>query len=212
MAVIPRQHFELQQTGRWDTLGMRGTNSNTYVFTGEGHVDQILPVPYGDIQNDTMTPFAHLTWSAVWLGIAADALSRARRFLRGKPDAVLSLARLADANAVLQQLKASVAVALRLYESLLASNGQAASMSVLTTMNNLKLSVSTGVVDIVQRALLICGIAGYRNDTPFSVGRHLRDALSAAVMVSNDRITMGMGKMLLVLNADSDLLTAGEVL
>ena len=70
--------------------------------------------------------------------------------------------------------------------------------------------MSTGVIDIIQRALLICGISGYRNDSPFSLGRHLRDAWSAALMVSNDRITTGMGKMLLVLNADADLLTAGE--
>ncbi len=206
LAVIPRQHFELTQTGTWDTLGMRGTGSNTYVFDAEGHVDQILPVPYGDVQNDTMTPYAHLTWAAVWLGIAADALSRARRYLRSKPDAAISQARLVDANAVLQQLKASVAAALQQYESLLASNGQAASMSLLMTMNNLKLSVSMGVIDIIQRALLICGISGYRNDSPFSLGRHLRDAWSAALMVSNDRITAGMGKMLLVLNANADLL------
>ena len=159
-----------------------------------------------------MTPFAHLTWSAVWLGIAADALSRARSFLRSKPNAALAQARLVEANAVLQHLKASVAAALRQYESLLASNGQAASMSLLMTMNNLKLSVSSGVIDIIQRAMLICGISGYRNDSPFSLGRHLRDAWSAALMVSNDRITAGMGKMLLVLNADADLLTAGETL
>ena len=211
LAVIPRGQFALQQTAKWDGLGMRGTGSNTYVFDAEGHIDQILPVPYGDIQNDTMTPFAHLTWSAVWLGIAADALSRARRFLRERPNAALSQARLVDATAMLQQLKANVAAGLRLYDALLASAGQAASMSFLMAMNNLKLSVSAGVVDIVQRVLLICGIAGYRNDSPFSVGRHLRDVSSAALMVSNDRITTGMGKMLLMLNTDADLLTPGEL-
>ena len=51
-------------------------------------------------------------------------------------------------------------------------------------MNNLKISVSDGVVQVIQQALMICGIAGYRNDSPYSVGRHLRDALSAALMVS----------------------------
>ena len=33
-----------------------------------------------------------------------------------------------------------------------------------------------------------CGLAGYRNDGEFSVGRHLRDALSAPIMINNDRI------------------------
>jgi acyl-CoA dehydrogenase len=37
-------------------------------------------------------------------------------------------------------------------------------------------------------AMQACGIAGYRNDTEFSMGRHLRDILSSPIMISNDRI------------------------
>ena len=55
-------------------------------------------------------------------------------------------------------------------------------------MNNLKLSSSRLVIEIVGRAMLICGISGYRNDSKFSLGRHLRDAYGAALMVNNDRI------------------------
>jgi acyl-CoA dehydrogenase len=210
LAVIPRRQFVLTQTAKWDALGMRGTCSNTYLFRGEGRIDQVLPAPYGDIQNDTMTPFAHLTWSSVWLGIAVDALSRARLYLRGKPNATAAQARLVDATGRLQQMRADIAGALRLYEALLASSDRSASLSLLMVMNNLKLSVSAGVVHVVQQALMICGIAGYRNDSPFSVGRHLRDVLSAALMVSNDRIAAGMGKMLLVQRVDADLLTTGD--
>ena len=36
--------------------------------------------------------------------------------------------------------------------------------------------------------MLICGIAGYRNDSKYSLSRHLRDAYGAALMVNNDRI------------------------
>jgi acyl-CoA dehydrogenase len=211
LAVIPRDQFTLQITARWDSLGMRGTCSHTYVFRGEGSVNQILPPSYGEIQNNTMTPFAHLTWACVWLGIAVDALTRARRYLRGRPDATAlqssAYARLVDANATLQQLRANVLSGLRLYEALLASPDRTASLSFLTAMNNVKLSVSTGVVQIIQQALLICGIVGYRNGSEFSLGRHLRDAHSAALMVGNDRIIAGMGKMLLVQRMDTDLLS-----
>jgi acyl-CoA dehydrogenase len=209
LVVIPRRQFELTRTAGWDALGMRGTCSNTYLLRAEGHLDQILPTPYGDIQNDTMTPFAHLTWSSVWLGIAVDALSRARLYLRGKSN-TLAQSRLVEANARLQQMKADLTTALRLYEARLASQDHSASLSLLMVMNNLKLSVSTGVVHVIQQALMICGIAGYRNDSPYSVGRHLRDALSAALMVSNDRIAAGMGKLLLVQRIDADLPTTGE--
>jgi acyl-CoA dehydrogenase len=51
---------------------------------------------------------------------------------------------------------------------------------------------------VVNHALLICGIYGYKNDTDFSLGRHLRDAHSAAVMVSNDRILGHTASLLLV--------------
>jgi acyl-CoA dehydrogenase len=66
-------------------------------------------------------------------------------------------------------------------------------------MNNLKVSASQLVVDIVHRALLICGIQGYKNDSPFSLGRHLRDAHSAALMIGNDRILATNASLLLVL-------------
>ena len=47
---------------------------------------------------------------------------------------------------------------------------------------------SVQLVDIVSRAMIICGIAGYKNDSKLSLGRHLRDAYGASVMVNNDRI------------------------
>jgi acyl-CoA dehydrogenase len=40
----------------------------------------------------------------------------------------------------------------------------------------------------VQRAMIICGIQGFRNDSKLTLGRHLRDAIGAGVMVNNDRI------------------------
>ena len=54
-------------------------------------------------------------------------------------------------------------------------------------------------MDIVGRAMLICGISGYRNDSKFALGRHLRDAYGAALMVNNDRILGHNATMLLAL-------------
>jgi len=65
-------------------------------------------------------------------------------------------------------------------------------------MNNLKLSSSALVVDIVGRALHVCGIAGYREDSPYSLSRELRDAYGAALMVNNDRIYARTAQMLLI--------------
>ena len=40
----------------------------------------------------------------------------------------------------------------------------------------------------VTSAMRACGLSGYRNDTEFSLGRSLRDILSAPIMIHNDRI------------------------
>ena len=42
------------------------------------------------------------------------------------------------------------------------------------------------------------GIVGYKNDTPFSVGRHLRDSMSACLMVANERIHATDASLLLI--------------
>jgi acyl-CoA dehydrogenase len=65
-------------------------------------------------------------------------------------------------------------------------------------MNNLKVSASRLAPEIIGRALGVCGISGYRCDSPYSVGRHLRDALGAALMISNDRVLSANASMLLL--------------
>ena len=51
----------------------------------------------------------------------------------------------------------------------------------------------------VSHALQIIGILAYKNDTKFSLGRHYRDTLSGALMISNERIAAKSASMLLVL-------------
>jgi acyl-CoA dehydrogenase len=73
------------------------------------------------------------------------------------------------------------------------ANGQGdadglASFGFAIRVNNLKLTSSQLVVDIVGKAMIICGISGYKNDSKLSLCRQLRDAYGAALMVNNDRI------------------------
>jgi acyl-CoA dehydrogenase len=51
---------------------------------------------------------------------------------------------------------------------------------------------------IVHHALQVVGIGGYKNDSKYSIGRNYRDALSGALMISNDRIFSKTASMLLV--------------
>ena len=71
-------------------------------------------------------------------------------------------------------------------------------MAFAIRMNNLKVSASRMAPAIIARALGVCGISGYRCDSRYSVGRHLRDALGAALMISNDRVLSANASMLLL--------------
>ena len=71
-------------------------------------------------------------------------------------------------------------------------------MARILRMNNLKIIASEETPRICLAALEICGIAGYRNDTPFSIGRLLRDALSGPLMIANERIHQTNAGLLLV--------------
>jgi acyl-CoA dehydrogenase len=65
-------------------------------------------------------------------------------------------------------------------------------------LNHLKIGASEAAPRIVHQALQVAGILGYKNDTPYSLGRHYRDVLSASLMISNSRIASKSASMLLV--------------
>ncbi|MBS0547168.1 MAG: acyl-CoA/acyl-ACP dehydrogenase [Proteobacteria bacterium] len=211
IVVVSQKDARFEALQGWDTLGMRGTCSNGFHLKAEGEVGQIMPVPYADISAQTMLPTSHLVWSALWLGIATDAVARARAFVRAEarkkqgatPPGAL---RLAEATGQLQLMKAGLVSALRQYEAALGSEDALSALPFAIAMNTLKITSSQMVVQIVGQALQVCGLAGYRNDSAFSLGRHLRDAHSAALMVNNDRILANTAQLVTAVRDDSGLL------
>jgi acyl-CoA dehydrogenase len=71
-------------------------------------------------------------------------------------------------------------------------------MSTILRFNNLKIAASEQAPRVCQGAMSVCGIVGYKNDTPFSIGRHLRDTMSASLMVANERIHQTNATLLLI--------------
>ncbi len=206
LVLLTQPDYTLEQTGHWDTFGMRGTCSPGFKLRASGRAEQIVPGTFADIAALSMVPYSHILWASAWTGLAKGAVAKTRAYLRAearrKPGVVPARAvALAEVQSTLQLMEHSVRAACAEYERLSAASEGA---EMLTTvgyalqMNNLKLSASQLVADIVTRCLGICGIAGYKNDTPYSLGRHLRDAHSAALMVSNSRILATNASLLLV--------------
>ncbi len=202
--MLRKGEYTAVPLSNWDTMGFRGTCSSGFTVTATGHVQQILPEAFSVILAQTMHPTAHIWWGALWCGIAMDAVNTARAFVRAEArktpgETPISAIRLGEVDQVLQQMRHNVATNARDYDELLDRNCPESleefGFSIRT--NNLKLSSSRLLVDIVGAAMLICGISGYRNDSKFSLARHLRDAYGAQLMVNNDRITKLNATMLL---------------
>jgi acyl-CoA dehydrogenase len=211
LTVFLKDQYTLERTIEWDTLGMRGTCSDGFLFKGEALAVQTLPKPFAEIAAQSMLATSHLLWSGVWYGIAADAVARAQAFVRAAarkspgvpPPGAL---RLAEVSSLLQMVKSNVVAGLKVYEEAKADADRLSSMAFAVAMNNVKIASSEMILPIINHAMLICGIMGYKNGTPYSLGRHLRDAHSAQLMISNDRILGNTSTMLLVHKQDTSLL------
>lgn len=205
VVVTRREQTELEPAGTWDPLGMRGTCSPGFVVRATCPSEQVLAAPFSDIMAQTMVPVTHLLWAHLWLGIATDAFDRARAFTRaaakrnagaaGTPSA--QAMRLSHVMSDLSLLRAEVGSAL---DEFLRDDDRERLMTMAAALrfNNLKVAASEQAPRVCQGALGVCGIVGFKNDTPFSVGRHLRDTMSASLMIANERIHQTNANLLLI--------------
>ncbi len=210
LVLVRKADRTLTQTGTWDTMGMRGTCSPGFKMTSSGPEEQVLPGSFADASAQTMVSYSHILWSAVWLGIASDAMARASACVRAEarktpgvvPPKATHLARLSSR---LQLLRNSVHGQAAEFDEIMS---RPTGMEELLTigwglkMNNIKVASSEMAPQLVHDALQIIGIAAYKNDSKLSVGRQYRDSLSAALMISNDRIFGKTASLLLVYKDD----------
>jgi acyl-CoA dehydrogenase len=203
MVLARKSGTTLERTAGWDALGFRGTCSCGFILDARGPLEHVLPGGYDEMSSRTMLPFSHILWASLWLGIATDAVNRARLYVRDAarktpgtvpPGAV----RLAEVVAILQMMRSGVEDATRVFEDSYDDADALSGIGFALRMNSLKVQSSDLVVDIVTRALTVCGISGYKTEGKYSVSRHLRDAYGAGIMINNDRILNASASMLLV--------------
>jgi acyl-CoA dehydrogenase len=184
---------------------MRGTCSPGFVVRARFAPEQVLPQPFSTVSAETMVPVSHLLWSHVWLGVATDAFDRARAFVRasakkapGEP--VPAALRLSHLMTQLSLLRGEVESALEEFERADATPNRErlGTMAAALRFNNLKIAASEQAPRVCQGAMNVCGIVGFKNDTPFSIGRQLRDTMSGALMIANERIHQTNAALLLV--------------
>ena len=185
---------------------MRGTCSPGFKVRSTLAEEQVLPGSFADSSAQTMVSYSHILWGGVWSGIAADAVSRASAYVRAearkKPGTVPQQAhRLAEVMVQMQTLRSNVSAMAVEFDAITArpdGMDQLLTIGWALKMNNCKVACSEMAPQIVHQALQIVGINGYKNDGKYTVGRNYRDSLSAALMISNDRIFAKTAPLLLV--------------
>ena len=197
-----KSDYTLTRLQGWDALGMRGTCSEGYTLKATASAEQIVPEPYENIHARTMVPFAHLLWGSVWTGIAAGATARAQAFVRNAmrhsgqlPPGAPQFTR---ALATLRTLRGMLATSLRNYERSMDDPQALAALDFQTMITLTKVEASELAAQTVMSAMRVCGLSGYRNDSEYSIGRHLRDVLSSPIMINNDRILANLATPVLM--------------
>ena len=193
LLAITRDDYTLERSLEWETLGMRGTCSAGFELKFNGSSEQIFPEGYDRIHAQTMTPVAHLCWSSAWAGIAAAAVERAQLFIRKAARGAggqlpPGAAHFTTAKMTLAKLRAVITANLDAYAAHEHDERALSSLDFQSSINLLKVEASELAVATVMSAMRACGLSGYRNDGDFSIGRLLRDVLSAPIMINNERI------------------------
>ncbi len=201
LVAVPADGYTLERRGTWDGMGLRGTDSCGFRLTAAGSAAQVLPDAFSIIASRTMLPLSHLLWSALWLGTAADVITRTKRFLKQefRRTHVLPAGahRLVDAVSIFLPLRSRCTELLARYERQFTEQSFGALLSDTAEINMLKVAVSEGSLAVARTCLVACGFQGYGNAGPFSLSRQLRDLEAGPLMVNNDRIDDNTAHMLL---------------
>ncbi|MFN8051614.1 MAG: acyl-CoA dehydrogenase family protein [Acidimicrobiales bacterium] len=194
--------YTLQQTSGWDTTGLRGTCSGGYLLVANERDDMILPKSWADIANHSVGASVILLNSA-WLGIAEAAAARAHAYVRadarrkiGVTPATAPL--LTELVVTLGEARSVMATTIARFEAALAAD-DLEDPGLMLVLRNLKLSSTTLAIEIVTKASLICGLAGYKRDSPYSMDRYMRDVLGGPLMAHNSRFLVDNTRLLLAM-------------
>jgi acyl-CoA dehydrogenase len=174
--------------------GMRGILNGPYGLTARFGPEAIFAEPYPAIAGRTMTPSIHVLWAAMWSGLAATALGKAKAYLAKQPAQgegaelmQVELSRLVNRHYVMNALVREAAAD---FDGAGAGKGPALDLAGTARVKRLKVVCSELLEEICLGALGVIGLPAYAEDGPFSLSEVLRDALSARVMISNNRLLL----------------------
>jgi alkylation response protein AidB-like acyl-CoA dehydrogenase len=187
---LPRDAEGITVKQTWDTMGMRGTESNDFsledVFVPADAVFHSYPVQHFDaVMLKTVWGWAMPSFGSVYLGIAAGAMEEARRQAKKRGS---------DASPQVQHAFAEMEILLETARAVLHRHaGEMASGEILTAIpvqQGMARAVLTkhvacnNAIQIVDRALDVVGGAGYYKRS--ALERMYRDVRAGTIMPYNN--------------------------
>jgi acyl-CoA dehydrogenase len=199
--ICRKPDFWLEQTSTWDAIGLRGTCSNGFRLLANVDPSMVNPVPFAVIASSGGIQAATILLSAAWVGLAEAAAAKAHAYVRAAARRSIgtvppAAGRLAEVAVEVQEARSMLTAAATRF-TLLEDSEEMESPGMIASVRNVKVATSELAVRIATASLEICGIAGFKRDTPFSLDRQIRDAHGAVVMVSNERYLRANAEMLL---------------
>ncbi|MFC8426341.1 acyl-CoA dehydrogenase family protein [Streptomyces sp. NPDC057236] len=207
LVYADRDRLEVEVSGDWNPLGMRGTHSVALRLKGTVPAHSVVGErgAFQRVAVGAFIPLGHIGWAACWLGAARQALSELLTVFRspGRPSSTdlksdLVTERLARIRIDLETVSAYLRQCVEEVSRHRAGGDELTGTSVQIHLNTLKVLASELTYRAADRCVALAGLGlGYRADSPVPLERHLRDLRSAALNYSNDRLLTATGTLCL---------------
>jgi hypothetical protein len=199
--MIPSDRKGIEIIEDWDTIGMRGTVSNSMHFHDVAvSTDEVIGEPGGILGKD-MSIWS-LGYTAVYIGIAEAAyefcINYAKKTkFRGMDKSIAHAERI---QRQIGEMAMLIENARRATEKLGMLRGNLSKMELTFILNQAKYLATEAAKELSERGIRLCGGQGLLRSFPLE--RHLRDAMAGLVMPpANDRCLETVGKIALGLEA-----------
>jgi acyl-CoA dehydrogenase len=216
---VDRADAEVTVTGRWDPMGMRGTESLAARIVADVPDDHVVGEPgrFRALAVHPMVTVGHIGWAACWLGAARGAFaqvvamlrtpSRRREFELGEAHFSVRLARV---RLLLDTASALLAAVLDEVERIDAPGGPAPDdPAVQLHVNGLKVVAAENAFGAVNALVELLGLRhGYQRAADPPLERLLRDLRSASLNYADDRLLQANGWLAVL---DRDVRLAGDL-
>jgi diaminopimelate decarboxylase/alkylation response protein AidB-like acyl-CoA dehydrogenase len=207
LVYAERAQLDVQASGKWNPMGMRGTHSVALRLSGVVPPHQIVGTrgEFAEVAVGSFIPLGHLGWAACWLGAARQGLADLIATFRSprRPSSVdlksdLVAERLARIRADIEAVSAYLRQTEREITRCRTGDAEVTDTSVQIHLNTLKVLASELTYRAADNCVQLAGMGlGYRADSPVPLERHLRDLRSASLNYSNDRLLVATGTLCL---------------